>query len=98
MNSGYRPKLMYVLSMSPQKIGGMEKFLRYFTRVMDSKGWDTVLCVEEPIADRCREYLALPSVTIEGLNGQDDLGIQGAPHLARLLARHRPEIFVYAFN
>jgi hypothetical protein len=55
-----RQRLMFVLGLAPQKIGGVEKFLRYFVNALDAAGWDSVLCFDGPIADEFREYIAGP--------------------------------------
>jgi glycosyltransferase involved in cell wall biosynthesis len=93
-----RPRLMYVLGLAPQKIGGIEKFLRYFVTALDAAGWDAVLCFDGPIADEFREYICFPFVTIESLDGQGNLGLACAGELWRLLRKHKPRAFVYAFN
>jgi glycosyltransferase involved in cell wall biosynthesis len=95
---GSRPCLMYVLGLSPQKIGGVEKFLKFLTISLDAAGWDTVLCFDGPIANQFREYIAGPSVSIERLDNQAPPGFACAGELWRLLRRHKPQIFVYAFS
>ena len=97
-NPGKRPCLLFALGLAPQKIGGVEKFLRYFVEEMDRSGWDTVLCFDGPIAPVFREYIDGPWVTLETLDNQGDLGMECAGALFRLLRRYRPEIFVYAFH
>lgn len=93
-----RPCLLFALGLAPKKIGGVEKFLRYFVDEMDRAGWDTVLCFDGPIAPMFREYIDGPSVTIEALENQGHLGLGCAGALFRLLRRHRPKVFVYAFH
>jgi len=90
--------LMFVLGLSPQKIGGVEKFLKFLATSLDAAGWDTVLCFDGPIADQFREYIAGPSVLIERLDNQSPPGLACAGDLWKLLRRHKPRIFVYAFN
>ena len=89
---------MYVLALAPNKIGGIEKFLRYFARALQAAGWDLVLCFEGAIAPEFREYIAGPGVTLELLPNQGNLGLSCARALSRLLRKHRPEVFVYAFH
>jgi glycosyltransferase involved in cell wall biosynthesis len=93
-----RPRLMFVLGLSPTKIGGIEKFLRYFVASLDAAGWDTILCFDGPISQQFREYVSSPSVTLESLDHQGDLGFMCASRLWALLRQHRPRAFVYAFN
>ncbi len=93
-----RPRLMYVLGLAPQKIGGLEKFLRYFAIALDAAGWDSVLCFDGPIADEFREYISSPNVAIESLNNQGNLGLGCAGELWKLLRRYKPQAFVYAFH
>ena len=93
-----RFRLMFVLGLSPQKIGGVEKFLKFFATALDSAGWDTVLCFDGPTSDQFREYIAGPNVLIERLDNQSPPGLACAGALWRLLRKHKPHIFVYAFN
>lgn len=93
-----RPVLMYVLGLAPQKIGGIEKFLRYFVIALDAAGWDSVLCFDGPIADEFRAYISCSYVTIESLDNQGRLGLACAGELWKLLRKHKPRTFVYAFH
>ena len=93
-----RLKLMYVLALAPNKIGGIEKFLRYFAEALDRAGWDVVFCFEGNIAPEFREYIAKPGVTLEMLPNQGNLGLACSGELWRLLRKHRPTVFVYAFH
>ena len=86
-----RPRLIYVLGLAPQKIGGIEKFLRYFVMAADAAGWDSVLCFDGPIADEFRAYISFPYVTIESLGNQEGLGLACAGKLWKLLRKHRPK-------
>jgi glycosyltransferase involved in cell wall biosynthesis len=89
---------MFVLGLAPQKIGGVEKFLRYFVNALDAAGWDSVLCFDGPIADEFREYIAGPYVTIERLDNQGNMGLACAGQLWKLLRKYKPHTFVYAFH
>ena len=89
---------MYVLALAPNKIGGVEKFLKYFAEALDAVGWDLILCFEGTIAPEFREYIASPGVSLELLLNQGGLGLACAEALWRLLRKHRPAIFVYAFH
>ena len=93
-----RPKLMYVLALAPNKIGGVEKFLRHFAEALEAAGWDLVLCFEGEIAPEFRDYIAAPGVSLELLPNQGGLGLACAGALWRLLRKHRPAVFVYAFH
>src|ERR1700691_5943853 len=95
--SSKRQKLMFVLGLRPTKIGGIEKYLRYFVTTLNSAGWDSVLCFDGPITDEYREYFSGPFVTIERLDNQYGLGLACAGDLWKLLRKHRPQVFVYAF-
>ena len=93
-----RPRLMFVLGLAPQKIGGIEKFLHYLVVALDAAGWDSILCFDGPIAAEFREYISSPSVMIESLDNQGHLGLDCAAELWKLLRKHKPRIFVYAFH
>jgi len=93
-----RQKLMFVLGLQPTKIGGIEKYLRYFVTTLNAAGWDTVLCFDGPITQEYRDYFCGPFVTIERLDNQYGLGFACAGELWRLLRKHKPHTFVYAFH
>ena len=93
-----RPRLIFVLGLAPQKIGGIEKFLLHFTVALDAAGWDSVLCFDGPIAAGFREYISSPYVMIESLDNQGHLGLACASELWKLLRKHKPQTFVYAFH
>ncbi len=89
---------MFVLGLAPQKIGGLEKFLRYFVVALDAAGWDTVLCFDGEISPEFVEYVGFPFVRVESLDHQGDLGMACAGRLWKLLRRYKPQSFVYAFH
>ena len=93
-----RPRLMFVLGLAPRKIGGIEKFLRYLVLALDHVDWDTILCFDGPATAEFRRYFDIPSVTLERLDEQGDLGFACAASLWRLLRKHRPTVFVHAFH
>jgi glycosyltransferase involved in cell wall biosynthesis len=89
---------MFVVGMTPTKIGSLERFFQYLAASLDRAGWDTVLCFDGPITAEFDEYFAKPYLTIERLDNQGQLGFACAGALWKLLRKHRPRIFVYAFN
>jgi glycosyltransferase involved in cell wall biosynthesis len=93
-----RDRLMFVLALAPQKIGGVEKFLKFLAAALDSAGWDTVLCFDGPISDQFQGYVDAPNVFIERLDNQAPPGLACGGELWRLLRKHKPRIFVYAFD
>lgn len=93
-----RPKLMFVLGLPPTKIGGIERYLRNFASTLNSAGWDSVLCFDGPITQEFREYFCGPFITIERLDNQQGLGLACAGDLWKVLRKHRPQVFVYAFH
>src|ERR1017187_389371 len=93
-----RPTLMFALGLAPRKIGGIEKFLRHLVVALDAAGWNSVLCFDGLIAAEFRAYISLPYVTIEQLNNQGQLGLACAREQWKLLRKHKPSVFVYAFH
>jgi glycosyltransferase involved in cell wall biosynthesis len=93
-----RPRLMFVVGMTPTKIGGVEKFLRALVLDLDAHGYDSILCFDGDISSEFAEYFSFPFVTLEVLRHQEGLGLGARAHLWTLLRKHRPEIFVYAFH
>jgi glycosyltransferase involved in cell wall biosynthesis len=89
---------MFVVGMTPTKIGSMERFFQFLAAALDRAGWDTVLCFDGPMAAEFDEYFAKPYLKIERLDNQGQLGLVCAGELWGLLRKHRPRIFVYAFH
>jgi glycosyltransferase involved in cell wall biosynthesis len=98
MPSNQRPCAVFVLGLAPVKIGGIEKFLRLFVLRMDAAGWDTVLCFDGPVGDEFLASIDFPCCMIEQVADQGDLGFAASGELWRVLRRHRPQRFIYAFN
>ena len=96
--SSRRPVLMFVVGLLPTKIGSMERFFQYLAAALDRDGWDTVLCFDGAISAEFNEYFRKPYVTVERLDNQGQLGFACAGALWKLLRKHRPSIFVYAFH
>jgi len=93
-----RPGLMFVIGMMPTKIGSLERFLQYLAAALDRAGCNTVLCFDGPISLEFCEYFQKSYITIERLDDQGDLGFACAGPLWKLLRKHRPQVFVYAFH
>lgn len=89
---------MFVLGMTSTKIGGMEKFLRALCLEMGAAGWETVLCFDGEPSAQLKQYLELPFVTLESVPHQEALGLKAAKPLWKVLTRHRPTVFMYAFH
>jgi glycosyltransferase involved in cell wall biosynthesis len=89
---------MFVVGLLPTKIGSMERFFQYLAAALDRDGWDTVLCFDGAISAEFNEYFRKPYVTVERLDNQGQLGFACAGALWKLLRKHRPSIFVYAFH
>ena len=65
---------------------------------LDAAGWDSILCFDGSIATEFREYISSLYVTIESLDNQGHLGLACAGELWKLLRKHKPRTFVYAFH
>ncbi|HEV2215333.1 MAG TPA: glycosyltransferase family 4 protein [Terracidiphilus sp.] len=84
--------------MTPTKVGSLERFFQYLAAALDAAGWDTVLCFDGPISAEFNEYFAKPYIILERLDNQGNLGVSAAGALWKLLNKHRPKVFVYAFH
>jgi glycosyltransferase involved in cell wall biosynthesis len=89
---------MFVLGMAPTKIGGVEKFLRALVAALDTRGWNSVLCFDGDVSPEFQTFFGLPFVTLEIVANQGNLGFAAAGSLWRVLQKHRPQVFVYAFH
>lgn len=93
-----RPCLLFVIGMKSTKIGGMEKFLKLLCVRLNHAGWSTVLCFDGESSSQVLAYFELPFVTVENLPNQDGLGQKASSALWKLLKKHRPTVFMYAFH
>ena len=90
--------LVSVLGFDPFRIGGGEALAREVSVQLAAKGWRNVLCFLKAPTDPVREYLGLPNVSIEVLPDSWKLAWKPTRDLARILARHRPEILHTQFT
>jgi glycosyltransferase involved in cell wall biosynthesis len=95
---GERRTLLYVIGVVPDKVGFVERFAREMALQLGRHGWSIVLCFEGPPVGPARAALELPNVTLEVIEEQTVNGLRQAAQFARLVARHRPAVVVYAFN
>jgi glycosyltransferase involved in cell wall biosynthesis len=90
--------MIYVIGISPNKIGGIERFARELASQMSGLGWKLVLCFEALPSARVRKFLDTPNLSIEVLAKQSGTGPSKYLRLIRLLVRYRPSVLVYSFN
>jgi glycosyltransferase involved in cell wall biosynthesis len=90
--------MLYIIGITPNKIGGTERFARELAVQMVESGWNLVLCFETAPAERVRQYFDTANVTFEVIGEQCLPGIKQCSQLVRLILRYRPTVLVYAFN
>jgi len=90
--------LLYVVGITPNKIGGVETFLRELAISMDKCGWRLVLCFVAKPTQLVREFLNLPNVDLEVFSSVPKAYFHRIRTLAFLLRRYKPKVFVYAFD
>jgi len=94
-----RPTLLFMLGMSPENIGGMLIITRRICVQLCRRGWNTVVVWEGPMAPVVANYFAgIEGLQFDILPRQQGYRWEHVSGLRRLLVRHQPDQFVYAFN
>jgi glycosyltransferase involved in cell wall biosynthesis len=90
--------LIYVIAITPNKFGGIERFTQELAVQMEEYGWKLVLCFETKPTEQVRRCYAASNVFFEALDNQSSADIRQYSKLVRLVVRYQPKVFVYAFN
>jgi len=90
--------MVYVIGITPNKMGGNERFAVELAAQMEKFGWMLVLCFEAAPSELVRESFRTPNVFFEIVDKQSCAGIRQYLKLARIILRYRPAVLVYAFN
>ena len=86
------PNLLSVFGIEPRRIGGTETFARELSTQLGERGWTNTLCFLSEPTEEVRRFLDRPNVKFEVYASARDGAFKTARNLARLIARHRPEI------
>lgn len=90
--------MLFVLGLTPAKLGGVERFTRELAVQLGQVGWKLVLCFEGDPAPGVRSAFELPHVTLAPIPRQSSPGLRGIARFCGLLREHRPGIVVYSFG
>jgi glycosyltransferase involved in cell wall biosynthesis len=93
-----RKTLVYVIGITPNKIGGIERFMRELAVQMEKYGWTLVLCFEEGPSELVRKVFDTPNIFFERIDNQSSPGIRQYSKLVKIVVRYRPAVVVYSFN
>ncbi len=91
-------RILFVLGLVPNKVGGVEVLCREFARQAGELGWQVVYCFEGPPSPQAARYLQLHNVVLAVLPAQKGYSAAVSWQLYRLFRRHEPEVVVYAFD
>jgi glycosyltransferase involved in cell wall biosynthesis len=89
--------LLFIIGVTPNKIGGNERFARELAAQMAETDWKLVLCFEAAPTKRVRRLFDTSNVTFEVISSQF-FGFKECFQLIRLILRYKPTVLVYAFN
>lgn len=90
--------MLYIIGITPNKIGGVERFARELAIQMRESDWKLVLCFEAAPTERIRQFFDTSNVVFEVIGKQSVFGIKQCLRLTSLIFRYRPAVLVYAFN
>jgi len=93
-----RPVLLYQMALAPDKITSMLLFLRRLAEELDRRGWNLVVCAQSPPSPAVRELFAAPYIEFDVLDQNQGWSLGAARQLYQVLGRHRPALYIYAFN
>lgn len=91
-------RILFVLGLVPNKVGGVEVLCRELARQAADLGWQVIYCFEGPPSPQAAKYLTRNNVVLEVLTVQKGFSAAASWQLCRLFHRHRPEVVVYAFD
>src|ERR1700733_10735983 len=89
--------LLFLIGVTPDKIGGIERFARELAAQLAETDWKLVLCFEASPTKRVRRFFDKSAVAFEVISGQS-FGIKECFQLARLILRYKPTVLVYTLN
>jgi glycosyltransferase involved in cell wall biosynthesis len=90
--------MIYMIGVTPNKLGGIERFTQELAVQMEKCDWKLVLCFEAAPSEQVRKRFDTPNVFFEVIDQQSRSGIKQCFKLMRLIGRYRPGVLLYAFN
>jgi glycosyltransferase involved in cell wall biosynthesis len=91
-------KVLSVFGVLPQRIGGLEVFVRELSQQLGEHGCDSIVCYETLPEAEVRRFLDLPNVTLDAAPDVWKFDAARARQMAALLKRHRPDILHLYFT
>ena len=80
--------VLSVFAVNPQRIGGVEMFVRELSLQLDAFGWKSVLCFTDAPPQNVERFLAVPGVSLERLPGIERLRWSVVRDMSRILRKH----------
>jgi glycosyltransferase involved in cell wall biosynthesis len=94
-----RPRVVFAFAVSPNKIGGVERFSEELARQLKAKGWDLTLWFQEEPPAMVREFLLAPgNVKVDIFPAQSQMGAANAKRYLRMLSKERPRLICYSLG
>jgi len=94
--SGARPSVFFAAAISPDKIGGVERFSVELARQLNQKGWNLTLCFQAPPPLLVEQFLLAPgNVSLAVMRQQSGMGLSNVLDFLRLMRRYRPHVLMY---
>lgn len=84
--------LVSLFGIQPIRIGGVERLCREVSLQLGERDWRHVIVFSAPPTPLVADYLNLPNITIESVPGLEYALFGKAFTVARLFARHKPDI------
>jgi glycosyltransferase involved in cell wall biosynthesis len=93
------PRVVFAFAVSPNKIGGVERFSEELARQLKVKGWDLTLWFQEEPPAMVREFLLAPgNVKVDVFPAQSQMGAANAKRYLRMLSKERPRLICYSLG
>lgn len=84
--------VLSIFGVEPRRVGGVETFARELSCHLAEFGRRSILCFLKEPPPAVREFLELPNVTLEVLDGVAEPGLATLREAGRLFWKHRPDI------
>ena len=94
-----KPRLLFAVASSPNRIGGIEAFAAELARQLKEKGWDLTMCFEDSPPPLVEAFLLAPgNVQLIVMRDQEGMSFASARSFFHLLREHKPNVLLYSLG
>lgn len=99
MNTRNRPSVLFAISTSPNRIGGIERFAVELARQLDQEGWNLIMCFQDTPPPSVEKFLLSPgNLSLTVMRKQWGADLSNAKEFFQILRKHRPSVIMYSLG